>query len=257
MLGGTRRKNRSRRNRNSHFLLPGRRDIAAAHTAGYFERFSPYLRSIGRQVPFTSKKKKNKKKGVSRVLKKGGQQNRAFPGFWPNPIKKLHAQAPTPNSMKVCFLLQTFSVRIFFFTTCDTRTHPQERGIYHKRHPFFDFFLLAQGALSLSRPSPFSEHEFSCVGPAAIVSVAEYAACQFQAAVEVPRSVCTKGVPCCTPATYSAIRMQADGSVSVVCCWAKKNQEGERERHPRPSLPAMNPLLSKRLYPSFVFFLPS
>jgi len=57
---------------------------------------------------------------------------------------------------------------------------------------------------------------FNCVnGPAAIVSVAEYAACQFQAAVEVPRSVCTKGVPCCTPATYSAIRMQADGSVSV------------------------------------------
>jgi len=57
---------------------------------------------------------------------------------------------------------------------------------------------------------------FKCVdGPAAIINVTETAACEYACAVEVPRVVCQNWFPCCTPATFGATRMQADGSVAV------------------------------------------
>jgi len=66
-------------------------------------------------------------------------------------------------------------------------------------------------------PEPrFTNASFKCVdGPPALVGVVETASCQYQAQIQVPQVVCKLPNACCTPPTYSAYRIQDDGSLSV------------------------------------------
>jgi len=63
---------------------------------------------------------------------------------------------------------------------------------------------------------------FQCAeGGPEFVSLTETAACYYEALIKVPFSVCASEPPCCTPPTYSATRLQRDGTTAVVQADAK------------------------------------
>jgi len=79
--------------------------------------------------------------------------------------------------------------------------------------------MLLDGGDSAWCPQPRASNvTFKCVnGPARITNYSEEGICQYGITIEVPNAVCASWAPpCCTPPTFSATRVENDGSMSVV-----------------------------------------